>query len=95
LREHLQSYIHSLQAIHQITNSFSLESSDASDVNVHLQHQIREQWPQVLCEESKKELVQDFKNKTSSNALKLVMCACCAEDVLKHQSQEVLVNDMI
>jgi len=55
---------------------------------------IQNRWPEVLSESLMDDLVNDFKEKTSSTQLAASVCASCAEMTLKVRSQTLPITDI-
>ena len=77
IRRHIQSVID------------ALDSRASNDDSVDRLAEIHANWPDMLSTELKDSLVADFKNQTSSRALKLFVCACCGEAMFRDNCGEL------
>ena len=82
IRRHIQSVID------------ALDSRASNDDSVDRLAEIHANWPDMLSTELKDSLVADFKNQTSSRALKLFVCACCGEAMFRDDCRELSSEDV-
>lgn len=92
-RHHVQFIIDSLR-INNFGNALSSIESPLDESQDQKNQIVREEWPQILSDQSKKNLVKAFRCDTSSITLMLVTCACCGENIFKSESQEISVNNI-
>ena len=78
--------------IQSVIDALDLRASN--DDSVDRLAEIHANWPDMLSTELKDSLVADFKNQTSSRALKLFVCACCGEAMFRDDCRELSSEDV-
>lgn len=85
LRRKLREYINRLIKGKQVSGSRILEERT---------NHLREKWPSMVSRELKTKIVQNFRERTSKEALSSFTCASCAEKCFNRDSRSLQLSDI-